>query len=74
LAGMHLIGQRLPPKQAYMRYHEPEIWGVSRKDVYFMRNWLIASQLAGVGALTGFALLSKASGTQRKGHVGMERQ
>jgi hypothetical protein len=43
-AGMHLIGQQLPPKQAYMRYHGPKgkvtsAWKNNRNPKLGCKDW-----------------------------------
>lgn len=51
--GLFQIVGRLPPKMAYMHSHEPETWEVSRKSVYFMRNWMIVCFASLIGSLIG---------------------
>ena len=59
LVGSFALDRRLPPKQPWLRHTEPEVWAVTRKDVYFLHNWHLAMQIAGIGSLIGFAMVCR---------------
>lgn len=59
LLGSFVLDRRLPPKQPGLRHTEPGVWGVTRKDVYLMHNWILAIQITGIGSLAGFTLFCR---------------